>query len=68
MCPVSGDQHVSKIENLVLTNTSISERSVERLLKLLRLKSLDVRGSKISDVVIESLLPLRPTCSVLFDK
>ena len=46
MCPVSGDPHISKIENLVLTFSSVTEKSVERLLKSIpSLKSLDVRGN-----------------------
>lgn len=69
ICPVPGDPHVSKLENLVLTNTSITEKSVERLLKQMpSLKLLDLRGSKIADENIEALLVLRPGCKVIFDR
>jgi hypothetical protein len=69
MCPVTGDPHVSKLEDLVLARTIITEKSVERLLKgLTGLKTLDVRGSAVTGDRVESLLGLRPTCKVIFDK
>jgi hypothetical protein len=49
-----------------LTHTNISEKSVERLLKLQRLRSLDIRGSKIDSDRIEAQMALRPTCKVVY--
>ena len=67
ICPAQGDDHVSKIEKLALTNMQITEKSVERLLKLMpALKSLDICGSKVDEASVEVLMALRPNCEVIY--
>ncbi len=68
MTLVRGDPFPCQLEELVLTNTRISEKAVERILQTINLKILDIRGSRANIEKVEALLDLKPKCKVIFDK
>ena len=65
---VQGDRYLCTLEELVLNNTRITEKSVEKILDTINLKVLDIRGSRANIDKVEALLDLKPNCKVIFDK